>query len=33
VVEVAEAVAEERGMGYDELERAVEANAARVFRW
>ena len=33
VVEVAEAVAEERGMGYDELERAVEANAARVFQW
>ncbi len=33
VVEVAEAVAEERGMAYEELERVVEANAARVFRW
>jgi TatD DNase family protein len=33
VVDVAEVVATERGVGYDELERAVEANAARVFRW
>jgi TatD DNase family protein len=33
VVEVAELVAEERGVDYAELERAVEANAARVFRW
>ncbi len=33
VVEVAETVAEERGIGYPELERAVEANAARVFNW
>jgi TatD DNase family protein len=33
VVEVAEAVAEERGLGYDALERLVEENAARVFRW
>jgi TatD DNase family protein len=33
VVEVAEVVAAERGVGYEELERAVEANAARIFRW
>jgi TatD DNase family protein len=33
VVEVAEAVAEERGIGYEELERVVEANAVRVFQW
>jgi TatD DNase family protein len=33
VVDVAEMVATERGVGYDELERAVEANAARVFNW
>ena len=33
VVEVAELVARERGIAYEELERAVEANAARVFRW
>ena len=33
VVDVAEVVATERGVGYDELERAVEANAARAFRW
>jgi TatD DNase family protein len=33
VVEVAEVVAAERGVAYDELERAVEANAARVFQW
>jgi TatD DNase family protein len=33
VVEVAERLAEERGVGYDELERLVEANAARAFRW
>jgi len=33
VVEVAEALAAERGLAYHELERIVEANAARVFRW
>jgi TatD DNase family protein len=33
VVEVAEVVAAERGVGYEELERTVEANAARVLRW
>jgi TatD DNase family protein len=33
VVEVAELVAAERGIAYEELERTVEANAARVFRW
>ena len=33
VVEVAERLAAERGIGYEELERMVEANAARVFRW
>ena len=33
VVEVAEVVAEERGVRYEELERMVEANAARVFGW
>jgi TatD DNase family protein len=33
VVATAEAVARARGVGYDELERAVEANAARVFGW
>jgi TatD DNase family protein len=33
VVEVAEVVAAERGAGYEELERTVEANAARIFRW
>jgi len=33
VVEVAEAVAAERGLPYDELERTVEANALKVFRW
>ena len=33
VVEVAEALAAERGLPYHELERIVEANAARVFRW
>ena len=32
-VEVAEVVAAERGLAYEELERVVEANAARVFRW
>jgi TatD DNase family protein len=29
----ARAVADERRVGYDELERAVDANAATVFRW
>ena len=33
VVEVAEVVAAERGVGYAELERTVEANAARIFKW
>ena len=33
VVEVAEALASERGLPYHELERIVEANAARVFQW
>jgi TatD DNase family protein len=33
VVEVAEVVAAERGVAYEELERAVEANAARIFQW
>ena len=33
VVEVAEALAAERGLPYHELERIVEANAARVFGW
>ncbi len=33
VVEVAERLAAEREVGYDELERAVEANAAEVFQW
>jgi TatD DNase family protein len=33
VVEVAEAVAAERGVAYGELERTVEGNAGRVFRW
>jgi TatD DNase family protein len=33
VVEVAEMVARERGAAYEELERTVEANAARIFRW
>ncbi|TMK74565.1 MAG: TatD family deoxyribonuclease [Actinobacteria bacterium] len=33
VVEVAEVVAAERGVPYGELERSVEANAARVFGW
>lgn len=33
VVEVAERLAEERGVGYGELERLVEANAARAFQW
>jgi TatD DNase family protein len=33
VVEVAEVVAAERGLAYEELERTVEANAARIFRW
>jgi len=33
VVDVAAALADERGVGYDELERSVEANAARVFQW
>jgi TatD DNase family protein len=33
VVEVAEVVAAERGAAYEELERTVEPNAARIFRW
>jgi TatD DNase family protein len=33
VVEVAEVVAAERGAGYADLERTVEANAARIFQW
>ncbi len=33
VVEIAEVVAAERGVRYEELERTVDANAARVFRW
>jgi TatD DNase family protein len=33
VVDVAEVVAAERGVGYAELERLVEANAERVFGW
>ena len=33
VVEVAERLADERGIGYETLERIVDANAARVFRW
>jgi TatD DNase family protein len=33
VVEVAELLAAERGVSYAELERTVEANAERVFRW
>ena len=33
VVEIAELLAAERGISYEALERIVEANAARVFRW
>jgi TatD DNase family protein len=33
VVDVAEVVATERGVGYEELEWSVEANAARAFGW
>ena len=33
VVEVAERLADEREIGYETLERIVDANAARVFRW
>jgi TatD DNase family protein len=33
VVETARRIAEARGVGYEELERTVEANAARVFGW
>jgi TatD DNase family protein len=33
VVEIAERLAAEREVGYEELERTVEANAARIFRW
>jgi TatD DNase family protein len=33
VVEVAERLAEERGVAYAELERTLEANAARAFQW
>jgi len=33
VVHTARAVAEARGVGYEELEAAVEGNAAAVFGW
>ena len=33
VVEVAERLASERGVSYADLERTVEANAEKVFRW
>jgi len=33
VVEVGELLAAERGVSYAELERTVEANAERIFRW
>jgi TatD DNase family protein len=33
VVHTARFVAERRGIGYEELERAVDANAARLFGW
>ncbi len=33
VVEVGELLASERGVSYPELERTVEANAERIFRW
>jgi TatD DNase family protein len=33
VVDVAEVVAEERGVGYADLERMVEANAGTIFGW
>jgi TatD DNase family protein len=33
VVEVAERLAEERGVAYAELDRTLEANAARAFGW
>ena len=33
VVATADALAELRGLGYEELEQLVEANAARVFEW
>jgi TatD DNase family protein len=33
VVHTARFVAERRGIGYDELERAVDGNAARLFGW
>ena len=33
VVETARVVADARGVGYEQLEQAVEANAARVFGW
>ena len=33
VVHTARFVAEARGIAYEELEAAVEANAARLFRW
>ncbi len=33
VVATAERLAEVRGVSYEELERTVEANAARVFGW
>jgi TatD DNase family protein len=33
VVATAETVAEVRGSGYEEIERLIEANAARVLGW
>ena len=33
VVEVSEVVAAVRGVGYADLERSVEGNAARIFKW
>ena len=33
VVETARVIAEARGVGYDELEAAVDANGARLFGW
>jgi TatD DNase family protein len=33
VTHTARFLAEQRGLSYEELERAVEANAARVFGW
>jgi TatD DNase family protein len=33
VVHTARFVAEQRGMGYEELEQLLERNAADLFRW